>query len=51
LPAVPVYGRATHGEAVPYLSSPVSSIAHATGAPASSTCSTGRVELSDGQGR
>ena len=34
-PAVPVYWRATHGDAVPYLSSPVSSTAHA--APASTS--------------
>ena len=38
-PAVPVYCRATHGDAVPHLSSPVSSIAHATGVTASSTSS------------
>ena len=36
LPAVPVYWRATHGDAVPHLSSPVSSIAHTAGPIASS---------------
>jgi hypothetical protein len=40
-PAVPVYCRATHGDAVPHLSSPVSSIAHAAGVTAASiSCAT-----------
>ncbi len=38
-PAVPVYWRATHGDAVPHLSSPVSSTAHACGLAASSISS------------
>jgi len=33
LPAVPVYCRATHTDAVPHLSQPVSSTAHAAGRP------------------